>query len=158
RGFSKLPETCRTKTSLPSFFACVDASRGVSRKSMVVPCEPHVGWLAFSPADTGPATTAARHSPADHIHNRLMRNTSVRLGGRGGCLPIYCERRGRAVKGLVRAANRRLYYLPPYPRTRSAHGQGPSRHRRRRRGPRHLLPAVPPQGGGLRRPHRRPGQ
>src|SRR6516162_7819619 len=42
RGSSKLPETCRTKTSFCSFLASRAASLGVSTKLTRVPCEPQL--------------------------------------------------------------------------------------------------------------------
>src|SRR6516225_2888434 len=71
RGSSKLPETCRTRTSFSCFLATFAASLGVSTNSTDVPNEPQDalgfsnGSLSLSAARAAPTPSSeARQRPA----------------------------------------------------------------------------------------------
>src|SRR5262245_24564202 len=120
RGSSKLPDTCRTKTSFCSFFAFAAADDGVSKNSTLVPWSPQppsalvggaaglplAGTVFSSPARAGPQpATAARHRPAAARNRKrcMWDPPGMDRAGRPpekGTGTLHPNRRDRAVQRL----------------------------------------------------------
>src|SRR5579884_1949525 len=120
RGSSKLPETCKTKTSFCSFLARWAAALGVSTNSTLVPNEPQLPSACFN--SSGGSAAPSSPSPRSGTRHQL----ALLRKRRQGMVDLLWTEPDRGLYIDKTSVGRRSFladtacYKPPHRRTTSS--------------------------------------